>query len=296
MPLSTLPAVAESVALLADVGRTPGPDAPHVDRAVMQLVQAYTRNFLLVSGCHRAGESPTQHLQRAKGLGESARSRFAVRCLGDETATSAITKELAFADVPLNEDGSFESADLGCGTAVLSIGAAIAGLRAGAESVILNIVDCEDAMLEIAADTLDTVRNDVKIRPICGDITENPPYDSLDVTRIRQWITETISNGTPRLVVKNGKVIFTEPGTHRHDIDPFPQVVECLMKKVPELPELVTGGRVRMFPDIFNGLYQPGDKNVLRLLTSNSHSTHGPLASVGWDFRRYATIHDDSRW
>lgn len=297
MALSNPPKVSECVKVLADRRLTQGSDAYRVDETIMHLVRAYTRNFLRVSGCFDPKQPESHNLSRAKNAaGTSDRHKFAVKCLGDTIATAALVKELAFSESPLNEDNSFHSADLGSGTGVLSVGAAIAGLRAGASKVILNIVDCEDLTLEMAADTLHSVGNHVQCRPIYGDITELRTYDALDVPRVRMWISETISDGTPPLKIVKGKVIFTEVGTHRHDIDPFPQVVACLTKKVPELAELVTGGRVRMFPDIFNGLYQPGDKNVLRLLTSKSHSTHGPLGSVGYDFRKYAPFNTDSRW
>lgn len=297
MALSNPPKVSECVKVLADRRLTSGPDAYRVDETIMHLVRAYTRNFLRVSGCFNPKDPDWYGLSRAKNAaGTSDRHKFAVRCLGDTIATAALVKELAFSDPPINADDSFESADLGSGTGVLSVGAAIAGLRAGAKEVILNIIDCEDLTLEMATDTLHSVGNNVRCRPMFCDITDLRTYDALQIERVRLWMSETISDGTPPLKIVNGKVIFTEHGTHRHDIDPFPQVIECLTQKVPELSELVRGGRVRMFPDIFNGLYQPGDKNALRLLTSKSHSTHGPLASVGYDFRKYEPFHNDSRW
>ena len=292
-----LPILEECVRQLADTEAMPDARSEKVDKAVMQLVQAYTRCFLHISGYVDDRRLPGRGLLQAKNGADSARHKFALRCLGDVNSTAALIKELAFTDVPLNTDGSFESADLGAGTGVLSVGAAIAALRKGAERIILNIVDIEEPLLEAAAEALGSAGNAITCVPVSGDITERRPYDDIDVRRVRFWISETISDGTPPMILVGNRVIWTERGSHRWDIDPFPAVTDRLTERMPEFSELVQTGRARMFPDIFNDQFRPGNHNALRLPSSESHRTHGPLGTVGWDFIKHNLLSRAStRW
>ncbi len=287
MTLSTPPKVSECVRLLADRRRMPDAQAHRADETVLALVKEYSRHFAVVSGDQRSENDPFWYsLERVKNSTDSKRERCAISCLADTNATAALVKEIAFTDVPLNEDGSFASADLGAGTGVLSVGAAIAALRSGASEILLKIVDIESDLLTRAAETLSCIGNHVECEPHLGDIAQIPVYTRLDSKSVRYWISETISQGTPTVKIMGGRAFWIDQGDHHVDLDPFPFVVEHLTKTVPDLPEMLKQGRARMFPDIFTGQYRPGVGDALRLASSKSHQTHGPLGNVGRDFFR----------
>ncbi len=281
------PKVSECVRILADRRRTPDAHAHKVDETILALVQSFSRHFAMVAGDQRAEKEPFWHaLDRVKNRADSMREKCAISCLADTNATAALVKEIAFTPVPLNEDGSFVSVDLGAGTGVLSVGAAIAGLRSDAAEIILKIVDIESDLLERARKTLGCVGNHVEIESHVGDIAQRPVYTQFNPHRVRYWISETISQGTPQAKVIEGHVVWLEQGTHRAELDPYPYVIHHLTQMLPDLPELLAHGRSRLFPDLFTGQYHPGVHEALQLTSSKSHQQHGPLGTVGRDFFR----------
>jgi hypothetical protein len=289
----------ECVRLLADRRRMPDARAYKADETVLALVQGFSRHFADIAKDRHSPADPFWYrMDRVKNSMESKREQCAVACLADTNATAALVKEIAFTDVPLNEDGSFESVDLGAGTGILSVGAAIAGLRAGASRILLHLVDEEKGILDLANRTVGCIGNHVEHEIHADDIIEPFVYTArFDPERVRFWISETISQGTPPMQIVHDRVIWLEPGTHRSDLDPFPHVVHQLTSTVTDFPELIREGRAVMFPDIINDRYRPGHHAALQLLSSKSHAQHGPLESVGKDFFRLN--HDQSaasRW
>lgn len=297
MPSSRLPKVADCIRQLADKRRTPDAHAHRSNETVLNLVRAYARHFAFVCGQVKKYESVDDSLERCRhAFNENNRQGMAIRCLQDLNATAALVKELANTDVAVNDDASCHTVDLGAGTGVLSVGAAIAGIRSGAKQVILHVVDCESALLQKTTQALQSIGNHVQIISHDADIIEPDIYQKIDSSYVRFWISETISSGTPPVKIFRDRMIWPERGTYRHDVDPFPAVTNHLARYVPDFVECVQKGYTKFFPDCINGEYQPGAMNVLRLHSSHSHRTHGPLKTVGQDFHRLNPENEYFRW
>lgn len=183
--------------LLADPHAIRGPEDPAADTFVYALVEEYKHRLLgRIDKSYPHCDDPHLAVRTQRQI-ETLRHRFALRCLKDVRSSAALVKEIAFADPPLNADDTFHAADLGTGTGVLAVGEAIAGLRSGARTAVLHMVDTERFLLNAAATSVATLDPRIQCRPQVADITEPSLYRDLPLNDIRFWVTETISQGLP---------------------------------------------------------------------------------------------------
>ncbi len=282
------PRLSEQIRALANARRFPGPEAYGADRAIMDLVETYQALYAESVGAKRSRTlDHVPHLDQHRYVADA--------CLHDSAATAALIKELLFLPVAPNADGSFGAADLGTGTGVLALGATIAGLRAGAERVTVYASDIHPHLLMRASQALSHVGNRVRFEMLRGDIRDPAFLSLIPASDVRLWVSETINGATPRLDITEDDVVAAEQG-YVFAPDPYPQVLRALARAVPGFVQSIREKRSHLFPDAINGDYLPDARGgKLRLATSISHAEHGPLGTIGRDFRKLAKA-GRSRW
>ncbi len=267
--------LADCTRALMNTRKFPDHNAHKVNEAIVELVMAYQGKFESTS-CKTVAREDSRHKRGYE---------IAIGCLGDTAATAAVMKELIFTTVKLNDDGSYEAADLGMGTGILSLGAAIAGVRAGAASVIVHGVEHDGELCLKADEVLRSAGNDLEFSILKENILRSAAFDLIEaeLENIRFWVSETINSGTPAFTIYPDNTI-SQPW-YVGDVDPYPDVVRQLLRHVPQFKKRVRDAEVAFFPDLINGYYKPHEKGgTLQLRTSKSHAKHARLNRVGKDF------------
>jgi hypothetical protein len=214
-------------------------------------------------------------------------------CLYDLQSTAALIQELIFTAMPLNEDGSCEFADLGTGTGILALGSTIAAIRAKASHVTGHCIDRVATMLGNTQRFLEQAAPGVSFVVQEADLTKPEIYRSLPVDKIRAWTSETINASVGTLLITADGATWTGEALG----EPYPEILNLLLKHVPDCYDHVKTGRTLLFPDPINDRYRPhSHKQTLQLLTSNSHASHNRLNKVGADFSAYEVSMESRRW
>ncbi len=267
---------------LANARKFPDHNAYKVNEMIVDLVTNYQTIFSELNANARKRLDSKKRFSHDIALG----------CLKDTAATAAIMKELIFTHVNLNDDGSYEAADLGSGTGILCLGAAIAGMRAGARSIVVHGVDHNEEHFISAYQTLKRAGNHLEFSMLKENLFHPSAFDLIEgeLENIRFWISETINSATPSVTIDDDETVSIA-SPYVRDVDPYPDVVKLLLQHVPDFVKDVRGGKTAFFPDVINGLYKPAESGgTLQLLTSKSHAQHGPLNRIGRDFLKLCDV------
>lgn len=274
-------------------------DRQEVNERVLNFVLKYAGRYLDISLDTlkdvrlRLMEVLEQEL--VKGEGDS----LALQCLGDFGKTAAIFKEIAFHD-GFKKEEPFLGIDFGSGSGILMPAIAIAAKRQGIDPKILGIekeVKCIENAKRVLNGELDLnvdfKRTDLSIPSNIKEVLE------AQAQHLRFWVSETIAGGSPILnpdkpnagvtqkLIRSRILdrIHNRPG----DPDPFPEVIYGTLQAIPDFKERIKRGEIAMFPDLFNGLYDPRSSifrsPTLQLKTGKNHPHN--LNFVEYEFRPF---------
>lgn len=229
---------------------------------------------------------------------------YSLQCLSDIACTSAIVKEIIFCEsFTLDDSNIFRSCDLWSGTWILSLAAGVSWMRKWAEHIELSLVDLEPRNLHKSIHTLKTIFPEwSSIIPVYDDVRNPEIFLDIDASKINFWISETMGSTTPSFIInENNQLCFKDQNDIMiynlwREIDPFPEVLQNLVKNIDNFFPDIENKKAALFPDIVNNLYiADGDNSTIKLLSSKNPE-HNYLSHVWEEFRHLSWLSSHNRW
>ena len=225
---------------------------------------------------------------------------FSLGCLMDIRKTAALVKEIAFNDrfKPEGEKPNdfFRSVDFGSGTGILLIASLIAARRKDVHEIVGLGFEREEGAINKANSVLSGLLSEKRefATVIKADITDPNTFIMLERESTHFWISETIDRSIPRINVQGTTLSFKGS---QQDIahalveetkDPFIRVLQHSLTHIPDFEENVKNGSIAMFPDLFNGDYEPNVYYSKMTLKTGGNISQ-PLMIIGEEFN----LHED---
>ncbi|MCK5611700.1 hypothetical protein KAR91_58065 [Candidatus Pacearchaeota archaeon] len=276
-------------------------DREEVNELILNLVIKYTAEYLSVKGdsiqvirrkiAYLVNLGNAIKLEKAKS--ELGDDNFSMNCLSDIRQTSAVFKEIAFSDRFKAREG-FIGLDIGCGTGILMPAMAIAAKRKGIGDVFCTGIERVERAVAQSRNPLTRLLGDENYAVIQGDALGDSLFKMLfEARRPDFWVSETIGRNTPPIDLSRSD-FGLDPNEimarykYERNGDPFVEVLGKSMNEIDDFPEGVIRGRMGMFPDIFNGFYQPNRENSFLFLETGVDSQNPlRLEEVGIEFEEY---------
>jgi len=224
---------------------------------------------------------------------------LALESLLDVRATAVLVREIVFNQNFDTSNFGYVGVDLGSGTGILTLASIIAGRRRQIRSVTVLGVDNQKSAINKSKRVLSGVANGQFILQH-GDILDPGLYDVFRGIPVQSWVSETISEVTPRMRF-DGDDVVVSPVFGKHvfrdlHADPFPHVLNRTLQGIPSFVAGVKSRRTAMFPDLVNGFYRPDMLNSKLVLRSSDSRTPRSLPDVGDDLNGYEDFGIHSRW
>lgn len=276
-------------------------DRIKVNELILNLIIKYTADYLdIKSNCAQNIRSKIawlvnlgNALKAEKAKSDLGDDNFSLNCLVDLRQTTAIFKEIAFTERFEAKDG-FMGLDIGSGTGVLMAAMAIAAKRKGVKDIFcIGIERVKRAVIQ-SHSPLRRLIGDENYAVIHGNALENNLFKLLfENGRPNFWVSETIGRNTPPIDLSRGdfgldpREIMVRDKYERNG-DPFVEVLGKSMNEIEDFSDSIIKGQIAMFPDIFNGTYQPNrEESILFLRTGINPDCPVKLEDTGEEFQDY---------